>query len=90
MIPKGHLRDKDPPIPRRLQLAMCTEPDKGENDAGSATTSNTPCLNCECVPSIPPCLGISYAKIPNQYGPYAYCSLDKAVDAQVQKEKIAW
>ena len=35
----------------------------------------------------PPCM--SYAKVPNQYGPYAYCSLDKAVDAQVQKEKIA-
>ena len=25
----------------------------------------------------PPC--ISYAKIPNYYGPYAYCSLDKGV-----------
>ena len=33
----------------------------------------------------PPCN--SYAKVPNQYGPYAYCSLDKAVDAQAQKEK---
>ena len=24
------------------------------------------------------------------YGPYPYCSLDKAVNTQVQKEKIAW
>ena len=30
-----------------------------------------------CVPPSPPCL--SYAKVRNQYGPYAYCSLDKAV-----------
>ena len=36
----------------------------------------------------PPC--ISYGKVPNYYGPYAYCSLDKAVDTQVQKENIAW
>ena len=40
-----------------------------------------------CTPP-PPC--INYAKVPNYYGPYAYCSLGKAVDAQVQKEKIAW
>ena len=39
-----------------------------------------------CTPQ--PC--ISYASVPNYYSPYAYCSLDKAVDAQVQKEKIAW
>ena len=32
---------------------------------------------------------ISYAKVPNQDGPYAYWSLDTAVDAGVQKEKIA-
>ena len=36
----------------------------------------------------PPC--ISYTKVPNKYGPYAYCSSDKAIDAQVQREKIAW
>ena len=40
------------------------------------------------VPS--PLLCISYAKVPNQYGPYAYCSLDPAIDARVQKEKFAW
>ena len=38
----------------------------------------------------PPPPRISYAKVPNQYGPYAYCSLDKALDARVQKEKFAW
>ena len=38
-----------------------------------------------CTP--PPCK--SYAKVPNYYGLNAYCSLDKAVDAHVQKEKIA-
>ena len=38
----------------------------------------------------PPPLCKSYAKVPNQYGPYACCSLDKAVDVRVQKEKIAW
>ena len=52
-----------------------------------------------CPPPPPPC--ISYAKIPNQYGPYAYCSLDTGVacaqhiqlptpGTQVQKERIAW
>ena len=35
---------------------------------------------------LPPC--ISYAKIQKKYGPYAYCSLDKAVGARVQKERI--
>ena len=39
-----------------------------------------------CYPP-PPCP--SHAKVPNQYGSYAYCSLDKAADTQVQKEKIA-
>ena len=38
----------------------------------------------------PPPSCISYAKVPNQCGPYAYCSLDKAVDARVYKERIAW
>ena len=33
-----------------------------------------------------PC--ISYAKAPNSHGPCAYCSLDKAADAQVQNEEI--
>ena len=33
---------------------------------------------------------ISYAKVPNSYGPYAYCSLDKAVDVRAQKAKFAW
>ena len=47
----------------------------------------------------PPC--ISYAKVPNQYGPYAYCSLNTGVacarriqlptpGTHVQKERIAW
>ena len=30
----------------------------------------------------------SYGKVPNQYGPYAYCSMDKAEDAQVQKRRL--
>ena len=29
-------------------------------------------------------------KSPNYCSPYAYCSLDKAVDARVQNEKFAW
>ena len=51
--------------------------------------------------SVPPPPCISYAKVPNQYGPYAYCSLDTGVacarhiqlptpGARVQKERIAW
>ena len=44
--------------------------------------------SCPTHPSPTPC--ISYAKVPNYYGPSAYCSVDKAVDTQVQKGKIAW
>ena len=40
-------------------------------------------------PSLPPPPCKSYAEVPNKYGPYAYGSLDKAMDTQVQKEKIA-
>ena len=39
---------------------------------------------------VPPPLCISYTKVPNQYGPYAYCRLDKDGGAQVEKEKMAW
>jgi hypothetical protein len=46
---------------------------------GTGNSSGTPHAPC-----------ISYTKVPNQYGPYAYCSWDKAVDTQAQKEKIAW
>ena len=49
----------------------------------------------------PPPRCISYTKVPNQYGPYAYCSLDTGVacarhiqlptpGTQVKKERIAW
>ena len=31
----------------------------------------------------------SYTKIPNEYRPYVYCGLDKAIDARVHKEKIS-
>ena len=30
----------------------------------------------------------SYAKVPNSYGPCAYCSLDKAVDASLKKRRL--
>ena len=53
----------------------------------STTMAARPSLNGAHTPT-PPCN--SYAKVLNQYGPYSYCSLDKAVDAQIQKEKIAW
>ena len=60
---------------------------KGERPIGAATGEQSqpprPCAN-------PPPLCISDAKVPNQYRPYACCSLDKAVDARVQKERIAW
>ena len=42
---------------------------------------------CRQLPPSLPCN--SHAKVPNQYGPYAYCSLGKAVDAQVRTKKIA-
>ena len=35
------------------------------------------CTNCKVQLPPPPC--ISYAKVPNEYGPYAYCSLDTGV-----------
>ena len=34
-------------------------------------------MSCQEYTPPPPC--ISYAKVPNQYGPYAYCSLDTGV-----------
>ena len=49
------------------------------------------CCSATLYPSkVMPPPRMSYTKVPNYYSPYAYCSLDKAIDAQVQKEKIAW
>ena len=42
----------------------------------------TDCRQANVYPP-PPCLG--YAKVTNEYSPYAYGGLDEAVDARVQK-----
>ena len=60
----------------------------GETSTGATPPPAEASTALPLLPSPPPCQG--YAKAPNQYGPYAYCSLDKAMDARAQKEKIAW